>query len=81
MMNPEQVENMGMVSTEELKNAASFDLAFIDSMIPHHAGAIEMAAVARLRSSDPRVQKLARGIIDSQAKDIGRLIAWRKDWH
>jgi uncharacterized protein (DUF305 family) len=81
MMNPEQVENMGLVSMQELKNAASFDLAFIDSMLPHHAGAIEMASVAQLRSSDRRLQELARGIIDSQAKDIGRLIAWRNDWY
>lgn len=44
------------------------DVAFMRSMIPHHSVAINNARKARL--SDPRVRKLADGIIASQVREI-----------
>ena len=44
------------------------DLAFLRAMIPHHSIAINNARKARL--SDPRVRRLADGIIASQSREI-----------
>ncbi|WP_421656383.1 DUF305 domain-containing protein [Leptothermofonsia sp. ETS-13] len=39
-----------------------FDLRFIDSMIPHHEGALSMAAEVLQKSSRPKLKKLAQDI-------------------
>ena len=44
------------------------DTAFMKSMIPHHSIAINNARKASI--SDPRVRKLADGIIESQVREI-----------
>lgn len=76
-VNPVENENSGMLDQLPAENV---DLAFIDSMIPHHAGAIRMAGVARLRSQDKAILDMARGIIDAQAREIGQMVAWRHEW-
>jgi uncharacterized protein (DUF305 family) len=81
MMNDHQTDNMGTLTDTQLEAAKPFDLAFIDGMMPHHAGAITMASVARLRSKNPRILAMARTIIDAQAAEIGKMIAWRKAWY
>ena len=40
---PHERSMLGMDSPEELAKKAPFDKAFIDSQLPHHASAIEMA--------------------------------------
>lgn len=44
------------------------DKQFLKSMIPHHAGAILMVQKSDL--TDPEIQELAKGIIESQNKEI-----------
>ncbi|MGV3741341.1 MAG: DUF305 domain-containing protein [Burkholderiaceae bacterium] len=44
------------------------DVSFMKSMIPHHSIAINNASKASI--SDPRVRKLADGIIESQVREI-----------
>jgi hypothetical protein len=44
------------------------DVNFMKSMIPHHSIAINNARKASI--SDPRVRKLADGIIESQVREI-----------
>ena len=48
--------------------AAVADVTFMKAMIPHHSIAINNARKASI--SDPRVRKLADGIIDSQVREI-----------
>ncbi|TYQ31317.1 DUF305 domain-containing protein [Pseudanabaena sp. UWO310] len=60
---------------------ANFDLRFIDAMIPHHQGALEMAKDAKGKSQRPEIQKLADEIIKAQTKEIANLQAWRKQWY
>jgi uncharacterized protein (DUF305 family) len=77
-MDPEEPSMYAMVMPEELVQQEPFDLTFIDSMIPHHASAIEMASAANLRSNNPEIKRLARGVIDAQSKEIGQMIELRQ---
>jgi uncharacterized protein (DUF305 family) len=47
------------------------------AMIPHHSIAILTSERARI--SDPRVRKLADGIIDAQKREIGEMKELIKD--
>lgn len=60
---------------------AEFDLRFIDAMIPHHQGAIEMAQEAKQKSKRPEIQKLADDIIKAQDKEIAQMQQWRTAWY
>ncbi|WP_239989444.1 DUF305 domain-containing protein [Corallococcus macrosporus] len=81
MMSESEMQNSGMLMPNELAQQPDVDKAFIDSMMPHHSGAIQMAAVALRRSSIAEIRTLARRIIDAQAEEIGQMIAWRKAWY
>lgn len=58
-----------------------YDLRFIDGMIPHHQGAIEMAKQLQQKSTRPELQKLANEIISAQEKEIAQMQQWRKTWY
>lgn len=63
----------------EGKTGADLNKAFLEGMIPHHQGAIEMAAF--LAASDkPELVKLGADIIAAQQKEIDQMNAWIKDW-
>jgi hypothetical protein len=47
------------------------DVAFMKAMVPHHSIAINNARKASIR--DPRVRKLADGIIESQVREIAEM--------
>jgi uncharacterized protein (DUF305 family) len=81
MMNPVDMANTGMLMPDQLAQQHPFDRAFIDSMIPHHASAIDMASVALMRSTNPDIRRIARAIVDAQSQEIGHMIQWRKQWY
>jgi uncharacterized protein (DUF305 family) len=58
-----------------------FDLRFIEAMIPHHQGAVDMAQQALDKSSRPEIQELAQTIIDSQQQEIDQMEQWQQDWY
>jgi uncharacterized protein (DUF305 family) len=60
---------------------ANFDLRFIDAMIPHHQGAVEMANVAQQKSKRPEIKNLADNIIKSQNQEITQMKQWRQAWY
>ncbi len=60
---------------------AEIDLRFIDSMIPHHEGAIIMAQDVLKKSQRPELRKLAEDIIKAQEKEIQQMQQWRKEWY
>ena len=64
----------GMLSDSELAKleslkGAAFEKLFLESMIAHHEGAIQMARMV-VDSKNTDVAKLAQAIIDSQTKQI-----------
>ncbi len=60
--------------------SAGFDAQFIDMMVPHHQGAVEMALIARARAEHPEVSDMAEAIIRAQEAEIGQMKAWRQAW-
>jgi uncharacterized protein (DUF305 family) len=61
--------------------ATAFDLRFIDSMIPHHEGAIAMAQQALEQAEQPEIKELAQQIITAQQAEIQQLQEWRTAWY
>jgi len=53
------------------------DVAWMRAMIPHHSIAILTSERANIK--DPRVRKLANGIIDAQRREIGEMKALIED--
>jgi uncharacterized protein (DUF305 family) len=54
-------------------DGAAFDALFIDAMVSHHLGAIEMAEARLAEAGDPAVARWARAIATSQSLEIDRL--------
>lgn len=59
----------------------NYDLRFINTMIPHHEGAVKMAKDAQQKAQHAEIKTMAQNIIDSQEKEISQLKAWRKAWY
>ncbi len=59
---------------------APYELQFIDTMIAHHEGAVDMALLADTRAAHPELKMLARNIIADQRKEIEQMRAWRSEW-
>lgn len=79
MMSAHTMQNGGVPTPAELPMGTSTDLAFLDGMLPHHSGAIQMATVALRHSQNGHVVGLARRIIDDQAREIGEMGRIRRE--
>ena len=79
-MTEEMMQGM-MMSMDLGKTDTEFDLRFINAMIPHHEGAIEMARDALSKSERREIQQLSQDILTSQQQEIDQMKQWRKDWY
>jgi uncharacterized protein (DUF305 family) len=62
-------------STPESAPGSGADRAFAEAMIPHHRSAVEMAEVAKQRSTRKEIKQLADAIITTQKAEIEQLTA------
>ena len=60
---------------------ADYDLRFIDSMVMHHQGAVNMAEEVLQKSQRPEMKKLAQDIIAAQKQEIAQMKQWRTTWY
>ena len=54
------------------------DVAFAKGMLPHHAGAVEMAKIELKYGKDPEMRKLAEEVIKAQEKEMTFMTEWLK---
>jgi uncharacterized protein (DUF305 family) len=76
---------MGMAGPEgmaELESAEGedFDRRFLELMIVHHEGAIDMAEEVLAEGEDPEVAGLAEDVIAAQEAEITQMRTWQEAW-
>jgi uncharacterized protein (DUF305 family) len=71
----EMMENMAQAP------AGQFDRMFLQNMIRHHAGAIEMSRPVVERAVHPELRRFAGQVIDSQSLENRQFATWLKDWY
>ena len=67
-------EDLAAMSREMvMPNGEYSDAAFVDAMVPHHEGAVEMAEVGLENAEHEEIRRLSRDIVDSQRAEIEML--------
>ncbi len=69
--------NMDM-SHMQTSSGHAFDMMFVDMMIPHHKGALEMSRDALQKAQRQELKDFAQETIDKQEKEIAELEAWKQ---
>jgi len=70
----------GMMMGLSGKEGDDLDKAFLEGMIVHHQGAIEMSKILVANTKRPELQKLGNDIIAAQTKEIEMMQQWEKSW-
>jgi uncharacterized protein (DUF305 family) len=65
------------VSSDESK---PYDQRFLEAMISHHQGAVEMALMAQQMAEQQEIKTLAAAIITAQQAEIAQMEAWLDAW-
>lgn len=69
--NTKMSANMKMNATSD-----NPDVAFVQGMLPHHQGAVDMAKTELKYGKDPEIRALAADIIKAQDAEIAQMNAW-----
>lgn len=63
-----------------LRDAADFDCAFLEMMIPHHEGAIRMARAELKSGIHAELRRMSENIIDSQGFEVRQMKRFQRQW-
>lgn len=69
-----------MVDGLQGKTGDSFDKAFVEMMIVHHEGAVEMARLIEIQGKHNELKKLGQDIVTTQSREIDMMKGWLRDW-
>lgn len=67
--------NARMHRAMDIRFTGNADRDFVQGMIPHHEGAIDMARIVLRHGSDPEVRRLAEAIMREQEREIAEMRA------
>ncbi|GGU53581.1 DUF305 domain-containing protein [Lentzea flava] len=68
-------------TTSAAPASGSVDVGFCQDMAVHHLQGIQMANIARDRTTDPDVRQLAFDIASTQLEQVGRMKGWLMMWN
>ncbi len=63
------------------KTGDAFDQTFIEEMIVHHQGAVDMAKFALMHAKHQEIKTLASAIIAAQTSEITQMQSWLAQWY
>ena len=66
-----------MMKDMHAKPTGDADKDFVNMMLPHHQGAVDMAQVELQYGKDAMLRELATSIIAAQEKEIAKMKAWQ----
>lgn len=69
-----------MMSSPGAKDAP-YDLQFLDTMMSHHKGAVDMAMMAETKAGHEELKAFAATIVTDQQKEIRQMKEWRDKWY
>jgi hypothetical protein len=64
---------MTMMSGMDIRPSGDIDRDFVDMMVPHHQGAIDMAAAVLRHGHNGKIRRLAQEIIVTQQQEIAAM--------
>jgi len=70
--------NAKMHTAMDIDFTGNADVDFVKGMIPHHAGAVDMARTVLAFGKDPEIRKLAEEIIKAQESEVALMQGWLK---
>lgn len=79
-MDHQQMSMQDMSASLLGKNGDEFDALFLQEMIVHHQGAIDMARLASTSAKHQEIKELSRQIISAQEQEIQQMEDWLKSW-
>lgn len=79
-MNSNMPMNHSDMKSDANAASAPYDLQFIDTMIHHHQGAVEMAKMIDGKTNNAEIIKFGKQIIADQEKEIAQMKDWREKW-
>ena len=74
--------SMNHSAMQSAPNAAAqpYDLQFLDTMIAHHSGAVDMAKAATTKAENAELKAFADKIVADQNREITEMKKWREQW-
>jgi len=72
--------NHGDMKSSPNAAAQPYDLQFLDTMVHHHQGAVDMAKMVDGKTDNAELKKFAAAIIADQNKEIAQMKEWREKW-
>jgi len=74
-------EMMNMMSALSGKTGDAFDRAFLEEMIKHHQGAVDMAQATLKNAERQELKDMAQSIISAQNAEIAQMKQWQNEWY
>lgn len=79
-MNKDSKSMDGMVDALHNKSGDEFDKVFLQEMISHHQGAIDMAKMVEKQAEHQELKDMAEKIISAQTNEIEQMKQWQNEW-
>ena len=70
-----------MTASLEALKGAEFERSYLEQMIQHHRGGVEMAKLVGNHTKRPELREFADKMIQMQEQEITQMTRWLNDWY